>query len=143
MSERVPSDHETVSTVRAHLARVGRTDRLRIPLPDSLDLSVGDVVRVSLEGETYHTRIVESLAGEPDIRGAFDNARLARTDGDGTDHFREWVAATGLSADDPILVDTVTPGFKYGLRRPGERVVYDATDSPDSSLADIARDLDG
>jgi len=37
----------------------------------------------------------------------------------------------------------VTPGFQYGLRRPGERVVYTALDPPASSLSDIARDVDG
>jgi hypothetical protein len=35
------------------------------------------------------------------------------------------------------------PGELYGLRIPGERAVYEATRGPPSSLADIARNLDG
>jgi hypothetical protein len=112
-------------------------------VPDAVGVAVGDVVRVSLEGETYHTQIAEGLDGDADIRGAFANARLARAPNEGDDHFQPWVDAVGLSAGDPILVDVVTPGYKLGLRRPGERVVYEATDAPSSSLSDIARNLDG
>lgn len=143
MSERVPSDHDAVDSTRTHLARVGRTDRLKVPFPESLDVSVGDVLRLSLEGTTCHAQVTESLSGDPEISGAFDNTRLARTEGEGENRLREWTDSVGLSAEDPLLVDTVTPGYQYGLRRPGERVVYEATDAPDSTLADIARDLDG
>jgi len=42
-----------------------------------------------------------------------------------------------------VLVDVIEPGFKYGLREPGQRAFYDATESPDGNLADIAEQLDG
>ena len=143
MSDRVPSDSDAVETHRTHVETVGRTARPRVPVPDAIDLAVGDVIRLSLEGDTYHTQIAEALDGTPDIRGAFANPRLARTPTEGEDHLRPWTEAVGLGPGDPVLVDVVTPGFKLGLRRPGERIVYEATDAPSGSLADIARDLDG
>jgi hypothetical protein len=143
VTDRIPSDHDAVTSHRTHLETVGRTDRPRVPLPDGVDATVGDVVRLSLEGEAYHAQVHDSLYDEPDVRGAFANPRLARTEGEGEDHLRAWADTVGLGGDDPLVFDVVTPGFKYGLRRPGERVVYAATDSPSSSLADIARDLDG
>ena len=143
MTDRVPSDHETVSSHRTHRERVGRTARPRIPLPDALEVAVGDVVRLSLEGEEYHAQVTQSLDGGRDVRGAFFDAQLARTDGEGENSLRQWVDEVDLSVGDPVVVDVVTPGYKFGFRRPGERVVYEATDPPSSSLSDIARNLDG
>lgn len=143
MTDRVPSDHETITSHRTYREQVGRTGRPRIPVPDGVDVAAGDLVRISLEGKTYHAQVAEALTGEPDVRGAFDDPRLARTDGEGENHLRSWAESVGISAGDPLVWDVVTPGFKVGLRRPGERVVYEATDAPDSSLADIARDIDG
>lgn len=142
MTERVPADHDTISNHRVHLERVGRTERLRVPVPDSLDVGAGDVVRLSLEGTEYHAQVGSAMSGGLDVRGAFDNPRLARTDGEGTDHLQAWFDDVGLADGDPLLLDTVTPGFQFGLRRPGQRVVYKARDPPDSSLADIARDVE-
>lgn len=143
MTERVPSDHDAVTTHRTHVERVGRTARPRVSLPGVLDVTVGDVLRVSLAGETYHAQVRESLGGGRDLRGAFANARLARAEGEGENHLPQWLDSVGVGTDDPLLVDAVTPGFMYGLRPPGQRVVYAAQDPPSSSLADIARDIDG
>ncbi len=143
MTDRVPSDHDAVQSHRTTVAQVGRTGRPRIPLPDGVDAAVGDVLQVSLEGETYHAQVGEALDGDRDLRGAFPNARLARAEGEGENALRAWLEEAGVAVGDPLLVDVVTPGYKYGLRRPGERVIYTATDPPASSLADIARDLDG
>jgi hypothetical protein len=143
VTDRVPSDHETVTSHRTRREGIGRTSRPRIPLPDALDVAAGDVLRLSLEGVEYHAQVTDSLDGGTDLRGAFDNARLARADGEGTNHLRAWVDDAGLGVGDPVVLDVVTPGYKFGLRRPGERVVYDATDAPSSSLSDIARNLDG
>jgi len=139
---RVSSDHDTVDSYRTHRERVGRTSRVRIPLPAAIDASAGDVIRVSLEGETYHAQVQQSHGGDSDVRGAFENARLARAR-DGDNHLQSWVDDAGLTPGEAVVVDVVTPGYKFGLRRPGERVVYEATDPPSSSLSDIARDLDG
>jgi hypothetical protein len=143
VTERVPSDHDAVPSHRTHVASVGPTRRPRVLLPAAVEAAPGDVVRVSLEGDASHARVQESLEGDRDLRGAFANARLARTEGEGENRLRAWLDAVGVSPGEPLLVDVLTPGFEYGLRRPGERVVYAAADPPQSSLADIARDLDG
>lgn len=142
MSERVPSDHDSLSSRRTHLESVGRTSRLRVVLPDDLDEPVtpDDEIELSLEGNSFRARIDDTLDGDPCIERAADNARLART-GEGENRLAEWLADVGLGAGDPVLVDEVTPGYKLGLRRPGERVVYVATEPPSDSLADIARDI--
>ncbi|MEF8785922.1 MAG: hypothetical protein V5A45_08315 [Haloarculaceae archaeon] len=143
MSDRVPSDHETVTTHRTHRKQVGRTGRPRLPLPDALDVTAGDIIRLSFGGDTHHAQVVDSFDGGLEVRGAFVNARLARTEGDGENLLQAWVDDVGLSVGDPVELDVVTAGYQFGLRRPGERVVYRALDPPSSSLADIARDLDG
>lgn len=143
MSDGLPSDHAVVNSHRAHVEGMGRTRRPRVPVPDGVDVAVGDIIRLSLEGQTYHSQATEALDGDVDIRGAFGNARLARTPDEGENRFPAWIESVGLGVGDPVLVDVVTPGYKLGLRRPGERVVYEGTDPPSSSLSDIARNLDG
>lgn len=143
MSGRVPADHETVSTHRTELDSVGRTSRPRISFPDAVSVSAGDVIRLSLDGEAYHASVESSLSGALDVRGAFENARLAREAPVDENCLKSWVDSTDLAVGDAVLLDVVTPGFQYGLRPPGERVVYDVLDRPSDSLADIARDLDG
>ncbi len=142
MTDRLPSDHDAVTSYRTRRKRVGRTTRVRIPLPAGIDVDEGDVIRLSLEGTTYQAQVQSSLDGDLDVRGAFDNARLARS-GEGENHLQSWVDSVGLDAGDAVVLDVVTPGFKFGLRRPGERVVYEATEEPSSTLSDIARDIDG
>jgi hypothetical protein len=143
VSDRVPSDHEAIPSHRTHREQVGRTGRPRIPLPDALDVSVGDVIRLSLEGEEYHAQVTQSRDGGREVCGAFFDAQVARTDGEGQNYLTEWADDVGLAVGDPVVLDVITPGYKFGLRRPGERVVYEATDAPSSSLSDIARNLDG
>ena len=140
MTDRLPSDHDAVSSHRVHLESVGRTGRPRVPVPAALDLAAGDVVRVSLEGEPGHVEVTEALDGTIVIDAVADNPRLARA-GEGADRLREWTDAVGLGTGDPVLVDVLTAGYAYGLRRPGERVVYAAPDAPADSLASIAEDL--
>ena len=139
MTERLPSDHDAVASHRVQLERVGRTNRIRVPVPDPLDPEPGTVVRLSLEGEACHGRVTETLEGAPTIAAARDNARLARAD-EGPDRLAEWTTDHDLSAGDPLVCDVLTEGYAYGLRRPGERVVYSAPDAPDDSLSAIARD---
>jgi len=142
VSDRLPSDHDAVTSYRTRRERVGRTSRVRVPLPAALDVAEGDVIRLSLAGTTYHAQVQSSLDGDLDVRGAFDNARRARAR-EGDNHLQSWVDDAGLGPGDAVVLDVVTSGFKFGLRRPGQRVIYEATDAPSSSLSDIARDLDG
>lgn len=143
MSDRVPSDHDAVQSHRLHVETVGSTSRPRLPVPAGLDVADGDRLVLSLEGEPTHALASESLDGRLVVEGTFDNPRLARTAGEGVNRLRAWLGERDTGAGDPLLWDVVTPGYAYGLRRPGERVVYTAVEPPASSLADIARDLDG
>jgi len=143
VTDRVPSDHESVRSIRATLDRVGRTDRLKVTVPPENGdvLPVEAVVRIVLDGRTYHSLVDEDFDGNPELPGAFDSPSLARGT-DGTDRLAEWVDSAGLSAGDSVLLDVVTPGFKYGIRQPGRRTVYEATAAPDDSLSSIASDIE-
>lgn len=142
MSERVPSDHDAVDTHRVHIEAVGRTGRPRVVLPDGVDLRDGDTITLALDGDDYEARVETSLDGDRTVTHVADNRRLAR-ERDGENRLAEWVAQAGVSVDGSAHLDVVTEGHQYGLRTPGKRVVYTATDAPDSSLSDIASDLDG
>lgn len=144
MPDRVASDHDAVATVRATLERVGRTDRRRVAVPEDADagLAPGEVVRLVLADTTYHTLVERSLDGGPELRGAYESPTLARDPDEGTDHLSAWVDATDVSVGGSVLLDVVTEGYKYGLRAPGERAIYEATGAPDDSLSAIARDVE-
>ncbi len=140
MAERLPSDHDDVATHRARLSRVGRTDRVQVELPDAVAAPVDEPVRVALDGTDYHGLIERDLDGDRVLRRVRDNARLAR-EGDGEDRLGEWADAAGVGPGESVAFDVVTPEYAYGVRTPGERVVYDATEPPSDSLSDIASDL--
>lgn len=142
MPDRVPSDHDAVDTHRVPVESVGRTDRPRVVLPDSLGLEAGDAVRFALDGERYHAVVGSTLDGDTVVSHIADNRRLAR-EGEGTNRLAEWIAESDVSLGGTAHLDVVTDGTEYGVRSPGTRVVYTTTEEPDSSLADIARDLDG
>lgn len=141
MAERLPSDHPSVTTLRARLARSGGTRRPCLRIPEAADVADGDLIQVVLDGAQYHARVVVDTSG-PLIRGAYDNRRLARESGEGENRLLEWADAHDRGPGDAVDLDEVEPGFLYGVRVPGKRTVYEATESPDESLADIARDLD-
>ena len=142
MSERVPSDHDAVDTHRVPVEAVGRTGRPRVVLPDEVGLDDGDVVTLALDGDDYESRVETTLDGDLTVTHVADNRRLAR-ERDGANRLVEWVADSTVSVGGSVHLDVVTAGHQYGLRTPGTRVVYTATDAPDSSLSDIASDLDG
>jgi len=142
MADRVPSDHTTVETHRISVESVGRTDRLRLELSD-VDVVPRSVVRLTIGGSEYHAQVETTLDGTLVIASAHDNARLARTDGEGEDRLAAWLTETGLVAGRSVLLDELLAGTHYGLRQPGERIVYTVREPPEDSLTDIARDLDG
>ena len=147
MTERIPSDHDTVESHRVRLGTVGRTDRPEIEVPETVAaaLDADDVVRLFVGGEECHARVERALDDQLVLRGAYRNARLAREDGtDGAeDRLAAWRDDRGLAAGDQLLLDEVTAGFAYGLRVPGDREVYPDREPPDDGLADIAENLDG
>lgn len=141
MADRLPSDHDAVETHRAALSQVGPTDRPQVELPDAVDLAAGTVVRLVLDGEPFHARVETTLDGTRAFRRAADNARLAR-EGGGENRLSSWIDDADVAVGGSAHLDVVTEGVLYGLRTPGTRVVYSATEAPDSSLADIARSLE-
>lgn len=135
---RVSSDG--VETVRASIEQSGALNRPKLVLPEG---AVPDgVVRVDADETTYHADIDVGLGGDLELRGLYENARLART-GEGENHLAGWVESKGLEAGRSVLVDVVVDGEQYGLRSPGERAVYSVVEQPDDSLASIAEDVDG
>ena len=140
MTDRIPHDHSSVSTYRATLARAGRTDRSKIVLPEDLTVPEGPI-RIVLDGRTYYTLLDVDFDDVPEVRGIYDNARMAR-EREGENRLGAWVDEKGLEFGRSVHVDVVESDL-LGVRAPGETAVYDATPAPDDSLADIARDLDG
>jgi hypothetical protein len=129
-----------VETVRASIERSGALDRPKIVVPAGT-IPEG-VVRADADDRTYHAPVDVGLDGDLELRGLYENARLART-GEGENHLSAWVESVGLEAGRSVLVDVVVEGEQYGLRAPGDRAVYEVVESPDSDLASIAEDLDG
>ncbi|GGN18963.1 DUF7112 family protein [Halarchaeum nitratireducens] len=141
MVERVTS--EGVRTVDTVLERYGSTNRPQLRVTDSDAVPVGEVVRLAVDDAEYRTRVAEDASGSAVLRGAFESPRLARTPGEGENHLRAWLHALDLDYGRTIHLDVVTSDYKYGVRAPGERATYAATEAPDDGLASIARDLDG
>ena len=142
MSDRVASDAAAVTSLRAHLARSGGTRLPCLRVPDEAALEAGDEIRLVFDGESRHARIEADTRGRL-IRGAYDNRRLAREPGEGENRLVEWCREHGREADDAVEFDEVDPGYLYGVRVPGERVVYEVTGRPDESLQGIADSLLG
>ena len=140
MPDRLPSDHASVTTFRAKLARSGGTRRPCLRLPDETAVEQGDLIRLVLDGAVRHARVEADATGRL-VRGAFDNRRLARAGGEGTNRLVEWAAANDREPGAAVEFDEVEAGFLYGVRVPGERTVYEATEKPDDSLASIAEQL--
>jgi len=142
MPERVTDD--SVPTVVGTLTRAGGTRRLEIQLPADAadDDPADDVVRVVLDGAERRTQLARRPSGEPVVRGVYDTPSLARDPGSGENRLTAWVEAAGLDEGRSVHVDVVEPGFKYGVRAPGESATYDAFEPPSDGLADIARSLE-
>ena len=141
MADRVAADNPSVETVRATLARAGRTDRPKVELPDEFFVPDGPV-RLALDGRTYHAIFELSIRDDPELRGVYDNARLAR-EGDGENRLVEWVEQNGLEFGRSVFIDVVERGALYGIRAPGEDAVYEVPERPDDGLANIAEDIEG
>jgi len=141
MADRIASDHGAVETHRVTLGTAGRTSRPKLEFPESIEISDGDVVRITLDGQAYHARVESGLDGTPVARGAFDNARLARSD-DGENRLVEWVEDADAQPGRSLLLDVLHDGYHYGVREPGQRVVYTIREPPKESLSDIAESLE-
>lgn len=141
MTDRLTSDHPVVDSHRVELDAVGSTGRPQLVLPPGLSCDPGDIVRLSLAGTRTHAEVVSTLRGEAAVRRACRTRRLART-GEGANLLDGWLDDGGHGPGSTLLLDVLTEGYAYGLREPGERVLYEPVEPPDSSLADIAESLD-
>jgi hypothetical protein len=141
VTDAIPSDHPAVDSYRVELDSVGSTGRPQLLLPAEVDCAEGEFVRLVVADQQTHAEVVSTLGGERAIRGGYANKRLART-GDGTDLLDSWLDDAGFEPGSTLVLDVLTEGYAYGLRIPGERVVYDPVEKPDSSLSDIAESLD-
>jgi hypothetical protein len=145
MADRISSDHSSLTTVRATLVRSGGLDRPKVEIPaDAADsFPDGELVRVVADDTEYRARIESPLTDDGrELRGLYESPTLARNPEDGENHLSTWIDDTNVEFGQSVLVDVIEAGFKYGLREPGQRAFYEATESPDESLADIAQELD-
>jgi DNA-binding sugar fermentation-stimulating protein len=60
---------------------------------------------------------------------------------DGPNRLVEWAGQVERGPGDAVELDAVDPGTLYGLRTPGARAVYTATETPRDSLRSIAESL--
>lgn len=140
--ERLPSDHPAVDTARGTVERRGGTRRPCLRLPDGLAVDSGDVVRVTVNGQDGHAAVGADSKGSL-LPGIFANRRLARSDdGGGENWLVAWLRTAGLDPGSTVAVDELDPGHHYGLRVPGDRVVYTVPDRPADSLTSIAKQVD-
>lgn len=140
MPDRVTADNPSVETVRATVTAAGAVGRPRVAVPEDAvgSFPTGDVVRLVLDGRTRFSRIERGLDDSIEIRGAYDNRRLAR-EADGENRLVEWTEREGVDVGRSVLVDVVEPGELYGVRRPGADAVYEVPETTrDDSLAAIA-----
>lgn len=142
MPDRVPSDHQSVTTVGSHVERSGGTRRPVLRLPPELDLPEGDLIRIILDRDEYHARVGTDADGRL-LYGAYDARSQARDPADATNRLVEWFDDRDLEAGSAVEIDEVVAGDRYGLRAPGERAVYEVAEPPNQSLRDIAESLDG
>ena len=146
MTDRVTSDG--VETYRARLVRTG--GGVGVAVPAAAALTPGDEIRLDIAGATRYARVGRHGDGAV-IRGAYDARSDLRTltgddtavsASDVTDRLGEWIRGIDRGVGDSVALDCVEAGHQYGLRVPGDRVVYTIAGRPDDSLQDIASRLD-
>jgi hypothetical protein len=141
VTDAIPSDHPAVDAHRVELTSVGSTGRPQLVLPTAVTCTEGEFVRLVVDGRKAHAEVVSTLGGGRAIRTARANKQLARKNS-GDDLLGEWLDDAGFGPGSTLVLDVLTEGYAYGLRAPGERVVYEPIEKPDSSLSDIADSLD-
>ena len=143
MADQVPSDHPSITTVRATLATTVTGHRIEIPTTEKAAVPINEVVRVELDGTERFARPEQVWSDDAlTISGIYDTPDGARDPSRGTDRLPEWIESTDVRSDGSVLIDVVEPEFYYGLRAPGETLTYEAPEPPNESLASIARSLE-
>jgi len=141
VADAIPSDHPAVDSYRVDLTTIGSTGRPQLLLPAELHCDSDAFVRLVIADRQTHAQVVSTLSGELAIQDAYANKRLARNS-DGENLLATWLDDAGLEPETTLVLDVLTDGYAYGLRKPGERVVYEPVEKPDSALADIVDSLE-
>ena len=143
MSTRLPSDSEAIANHRAEIVRRGgsRTKCLSLPTAVADVADVDDVLTLVIDGTETHAVVADDSDGLV-VYGAYDNRRLAKTAGEGTNRLGEWLAALDRETGSSVVCDEIVAGERYGLRAPGDRIVYTVRQGPRDSLQSIAEGLD-
>lgn len=143
MADRVSSDHPSVKTVRATLTETATGVRIDIPDDEREHFPTATVVRVVLDGDERFMSVEQSLTGDGlSITGIYDSPQFAREPREGTDRVGPWADDHSVRVGGSVLIDIVEPEYLYGLRAPGETVVYDAREPPADSLSSIAESIE-
>lgn len=141
MADRIASDHPTIDSIRAEVVRHGgRRRRLKVPASERTVVPGDGVIEVIVDERTCFARCQE-IRDQPAIVGLYDTMAAAKDEVTGSDWLVNWLDDNGHSIGSSVLLDVLQPGKRIGLRSPGDRAVYDVPQSPDNSLAEIARDL--
>ena len=141
MGTRVSSDHPTVETISATLERHGGTSRPAVRLPNSTDIPTDEPIRLVVEETEYYAVITRRADGKLAITSVAETPRLVRNSSSDPNPLETWMDKRDLSFGRTVYLDVVEPGFRYGLRAPGESATY-STGRPDSGLQDIANSFD-
>lgn len=139
MPDRIASDAPAVSTYRARVTRYGGTRVRCIRVHEQMALEGGRTIRLVLGGDSRFAP-VEVDSRSLLIRGAFDDRQLARSR-EGENRLQGWFATREVTRGGTVEFDEVSPGQVYGLREPGERVLYEIPRRADESLRDIAESI--
>lgn len=145
MGDRISSAPPSVGTYRATVERsVGRRrPQLRLP-PEATQGGPTGVVGLDLGEALYHAGLRAGANDTgPTIRGAYDDARLARSSGEGESRLPAWRQGVGIEIGRSVLVAVLRPVALLGTRGPGTGRVYELIEPPPSTLTDRAEGRDG
>jgi len=143
MSTRLPSDSNAVDSYRATIVRRGgsRTPCLKFPAAVAETVAVDDRVTIVIDGTEYYATVAGDDSGRL-LYGGYDTRKQARTTGEGTNRLGAWLRGLDREIGDSVVCDVVVDGERYGLRAPGDRVIYTVKHEPRDSLQSIAESLD-
>ena len=141
MPERIAHDHPTIETIAATVVRDGPTTRRVVEVDAALDVTDGELVRVVLDGTEYRAQVEADSSGRFRFRNLAKTPSQAKNPTESENRLDEWIADRDISVGRTVHLDVVEPGFRYGLRAPGEEGIYQSG-QPDDSLAAIARQVE-
>ena len=140
MTDRLPSDHPSIETVRVPVERHG--GGLRLAVPTDVIPADETVVRIIVDERTRFASFTRMNGESQWLIGVYDTMKGASAPSTGTNRLVEWLTDRERGPGSSVEIDVIEPGFLYGLREPGTRTVYQGFERPSASLSAIARDLE-